>query len=59
MPRKKLEESEKKSRITLNINENLLNKIDNIIKDGENRSKLIESLLEKYINDNSNKLKNY
>ena len=44
MPRKKLKEVDRKSKITININENLLIKIDSLIKDG-NRSKLIEELI--------------
>lgn len=51
MPRKKMTEDEKKSRITLNINDLLLEEIDKLITDtDENRSKLIEKLLIEYIN---------
>lgn len=51
MPRKKMTEDEKKSRITLNINDLLLEEVDKLIDDtGENRSKLIEKLLIEYIN---------
>lgn len=50
MPRKKLKEEDKKSRITLNINEDLLDKIDKIVDDKKyNRSKFIEELLIEYI----------
>jgi len=55
MPRKKMTEEEKKSRVTLNINEELLNKLDKLIdENGENRSRLIEKLLKKYIKDKEN-----
>ena len=48
--RKKLSEEEKKSKITININENLLKKFDLLIKD-EKRSTFIEKLLKEYINN--------
>jgi metal-responsive CopG/Arc/MetJ family transcriptional regulator len=51
MVRKKLSEEEKKSKITININENLLQKFDELIKD-EKRSTFIERLLKEYINNN-------
>ena len=50
MPRKKLTEEEKKSKLTINVNENLLQKIDEILKDKQiNRSAFIEELLKEYI----------
>lgn len=52
MSRKKMIDEEKKERITLNINEELLNRIDKLIDEkGENRSKFIENLLKVYITD--------
>ena len=54
MPRKKLTKEEKKSRITLNINENLLDKVDKLIDESGNRSLLIERLLVEYIKDKEN-----
>jgi metal-responsive CopG/Arc/MetJ family transcriptional regulator len=57
MPRKKKTEQEKKYDLTININENLLNKVDELIeKNGEIRSRLIERLLAEYIEENKNKL---
>ena len=51
MPRKKLSEEEKKSKLTVNINENLLQKIDELLKTkSKKRSTFIEELLEEYIN---------
>ena len=51
MPRKKLTEEEKKSKLTVNINENLLQKIDDLLKiKSKKRSTFIEELLEEYIN---------
>lgn len=48
----------KKEKINLVINENLLKKIDEIIKiNGDKRSRLIERLLKKYIEKNKDKLK--
>lgn len=55
MTRRKMEEKDKKSKINLTINENLLNEVDKIL-DGEKRSRLIEELLRKYIEENKNKL---
>jgi len=55
MVRKKMEEKDKKSKINLTINENLLNEVDKIL-DGEKRSRLIEELLKKYIEEIKNKL---
>lgn len=50
MPRKKISESEKKSKLTININENLLQKIDKILEDKSiKRSAFIEDLLKEYI----------
>jgi metal-responsive CopG/Arc/MetJ family transcriptional regulator len=57
MPRKKKTEQEKKYDLTININENLLNKVDELIeKNGEKRSRLIERLLGEYVEQNKNKL---
>jgi metal-responsive CopG/Arc/MetJ family transcriptional regulator len=51
MPRKKMTEEEKKSKLTINVNENLLKKIDELSKlRSKNRSQLIEDLLIEYIN---------
>jgi len=51
MPRKKLTEEEKKSKLTININENLLQKIDELLKKkSKKRSTLIDELLREYIN---------
>lgn len=51
MPRKKMTEEEKKSKLTINVNENLLKKIDELSKiNSKNRSQLIEELLVDYIN---------
>lgn len=51
MPRKKMTEEEKKSKLTINVNENLLKKIDELSKlSSKNRSQLIEELLIEYIN---------
>ena len=52
MSRKKLTEKEKKSKINLTINENLLIEIDKLVeKNGLKRSKLIEDLLKKYLKE--------
>lgn len=52
MGRKKMEEKDKKSNINLSINENLLKEIDKIVADtNDKRSRFIEKLIEKYIND--------
>lgn len=52
MPRQKMTEDEKKSRITLNINEELLTKLDKLVDEqGDNRSRLIENLLKEYIKE--------
>lgn len=57
MSRKKMNKEDKKSILTINVNENLLVKIDNIVeKTGNNRSKLIEGLIEEYIEKNKSKL---
>jgi len=56
MARKKLSDEEKKSKINLVINENLLEKIDKLLeKDGNKRSRLIEQLLQDYIEKNKDK----
>lgn len=57
MARKKMKSDEKKSKVSLNINETLLNKIDNILEKGDKRSRLIERLVEKYIEENEHKIK--
>jgi metal-responsive CopG/Arc/MetJ family transcriptional regulator len=56
MARKKMEINEKKSKVTLNINDILLNRIDNLLESGDKRSRLIERLVEKYIEENKHKL---
>jgi len=57
MARRKMLEIDKKSNLTININENLLKKIDIIIEnDGNKRSRLIEKLLKEYIEQNRSKL---
>jgi len=55
MSRRKLEEKDKKSKINLDINENLLNEVDKLLG-GDKRSRLIEDLLKKYIEENKDKL---
>ena len=51
MARKKLLEEEKKSHLTINVNENLLQKLDKLLKEKSlKRSSLIEELLTNYIN---------
>lgn len=47
MARCKLKEEDKKAILTININEELLNRLDE--KTGEKRSRLIERLIEEYI----------
>lgn len=57
MPRKKKLEEDKKYDLTININENLLNKVDELVKkNGDKRSRLIERLLAEYVEQNKNKL---
>jgi metal-responsive CopG/Arc/MetJ family transcriptional regulator len=57
MGRKKLNKEDKKPILTVNINENLLNKIDKLLEqNGELRSRLVEKLLEEYIEKNKDKL---
>lgn len=57
MGRKRINKEEKKPILTVNINENLLNKVDKILEqNGELRSRLVETLLEEYIEKNKNKL---
>jgi metal-responsive CopG/Arc/MetJ family transcriptional regulator len=54
MPRKKMLEKDKKSRLTLNINENLLQKIDKLLETKNiKRSAFIEKLFNEYINKKS------
>jgi len=51
MARKKLLEEDKKSHLTINVNENLLQKLDKLLKEKSlKRSSLIEELLTNYIN---------
>jgi len=53
--RKKLSEEEKKSKITVNINENLLQKFDELLRSRSiKRSTFIEELLTEYINNQKN-----
>ena len=54
MSRKKLLDNEKKTHINININEKLLYRIDNL---KYKRSKLIECLLQEYVDKNKEKLK--
>lgn len=57
MSRNKKPDQEKKYDLTININENLLSKIDEIVeKNGDIRSRLVERLLAEYIEQNKNKL---
>ena len=56
MARLKMNKDEQKSKVSLNINETLLSKIDNILEKGDKRSRLIERLVKKYIEDNEYKL---
>lgn len=53
MPRKKMSEEDKKSKLTVNINENLLQKVDDLLKTKSvKRSAFIEDLLREYIKNN-------
>ena len=53
----KKEEKDKKYELTISINENLLKKVDELIKiNGDKRSPFIEKLLEEYIKENKDKL---
>jgi metal-responsive CopG/Arc/MetJ family transcriptional regulator len=57
MGRNKKEEKDKKYELTISINENLLKKVDELIKiNGDKRSPFIEKLLEEYIKENKDKL---
>ena len=48
-------EKEKKTRLTLKINDNLLHKFDSLLKlDDKKRSTKIEELLQEYINKRNN-----
>ncbi len=49
MSRNSMKEEDKKSKINLKINENLLNEFDKLLGK-EKRSRVIEKLLESYIN---------
>ena len=54
--RKKMNKVDKKPTLTINIDENLLNIIDKIVKkNGDIRSRLIERLLIEYLEENKNK----
>jgi metal-responsive CopG/Arc/MetJ family transcriptional regulator len=49
--------NEKKANLTININETLLNRINELNdENGEKRSRLIEKLLEEYVEKNKDKL---
>jgi metal-responsive CopG/Arc/MetJ family transcriptional regulator len=55
MSRKKMLDEEKKTRLTLKINDNLLHEFDNLLKlDDKKRSTKIEELLQEYINKQNN-----
>jgi metal-responsive CopG/Arc/MetJ family transcriptional regulator len=55
--RKKMNKEDKKPTLTININENLLKKIDEICKKtGYLRSRLIEKLVNEYVEQNKNKI---
>ena len=57
MARKKMSVEEKKANLTINVNEVLLDRIDELLdKDGDKRSRLIERLLEEYVDKNKDKL---
>jgi len=57
MARRKMSEEEKKANLTININETLLDRIDKLNKEnGDKRSRLIERLLEEYVEKNREKL---
>lgn len=59
MGRNKKEEKDKKYELTISINENLLKKVDELIKiNGDKRSPFIEKLIEEYINIDEEKNKN-
>lgn len=50
MTRKKMEEKDKKSKITIKINEVLNERLDDFLREkGEKKSRLIEKLLKNYI----------
>ena len=52
---KKMPDEEKKTRLTLKINDNLLHKFDSLLKlDDKKRSTKIEELLQEYINKRNN-----
>jgi len=53
MARKKLLDEEKKTHINININKLLLDRLYSL---NNNRSKLIENLLQKYVDINKDKL---
>lgn len=53
MARKKMNEKDKKSKITIKINEVLNERLDDFLKEKrEKKSRLIEKLLKDYINKN-------
>lgn len=50
MSRRKMIEEEKKSKVSIMVNENLLKEIDKLVEDNDDkRSRLIERLLDDYI----------
>lgn len=53
MARKKLLDEEKKTHINININKKLLDRIDSL---NSKRSRLIENLLQEYVDKNKDKL---
>ena len=58
MGRNKKDEADRKYNLKVSLNENLLNKIDDLVKkSGDKRSRLIERLLREYIEDKINKKK--
>jgi len=51
MSRKKMDEKDKKSKITIKINEVLNERLDDFLQEkGEKKSRIIEKLLKDYIN---------
>lgn len=57
MSRKKMIITDKKTILTININNKLINRIDTLNdKLSENRSRLISKLLEEYVEENKNKI---
>jgi len=55
MPRKKLEDKEKKKNLTITLDSEIYDALEDYIKDNETkRSRLIETLLKEYIDKNKN-----